>query len=151
MFISFILFLSIQDYHPWSSSINHLIHDHLIRSSFFQQLWIPQHHFLNYIRSISFGFAFFNYVSRFLTWSCYELRVWFFICRVIFGLLKELRPYMGCLYKLCEHVAELDVILSLAQVGKSSISVNLCLLIGKKWSFILFQRKEKIWTRATIL
>ncbi|XP_026327667.1 mutS protein homolog 4-like [Hyposmocoma kahamanoa] len=34
---------------------------------------------------------------------------------VISGLLKELRPFMSSLYKLCEDVAELDILLALAQ------------------------------------
>ncbi|XP_077292899.1 mutS protein homolog 4-like [Arctopsyche grandis] len=36
---------------------------------------------------------------------------------VICNLLEDLRSYMTILYKLCDHIAELDVILSLAQVS----------------------------------
>nr|XP_037868515.1 mutS protein homolog 4 [Bombyx mori] len=35
---------------------------------------------------------------------------------VIDALLKDLRPYMSSLYKLCENVAEIDILLALAQV-----------------------------------
>ncbi|XP_068633556.1 mutS protein homolog 4-like [Battus philenor] len=36
---------------------------------------------------------------------------------VIFELLKELRPFMPSLYRLCENVAELDILLALAQAS----------------------------------
>ncbi|XP_061383646.1 mutS protein homolog 4-like [Danaus plexippus] len=36
---------------------------------------------------------------------------------VIWTLLKELRPFMSSLYNLCENVAELDILLSLAQAS----------------------------------
>ncbi|KAL4716711.1 hypothetical protein ACJJTC_004830 [Scirpophaga incertulas] len=36
---------------------------------------------------------------------------------VISGLLNDLRPYMASLYKLCENVAELDILLALAQAS----------------------------------
>ncbi|XP_059052248.1 mutS protein homolog 4-like [Achroia grisella] len=36
---------------------------------------------------------------------------------VISGLLKELRPFMSSLYKLCENVAELDILLAMAQAS----------------------------------
>ncbi|CAK1551249.1 unnamed protein product [Leptosia nina] len=36
---------------------------------------------------------------------------------VISALLKDLRPYMASLYKLCENVAELDIIIALTQIS----------------------------------
>lgn len=42
---------------------------------------------------------------------------------VISGLLKELRPFMSSLYKFCEDVAELDILLALAQVSLNFITL----------------------------
>ncbi|KAM3965284.1 mutS protein homolog 4 [Aphomia sociella] len=43
---------------------------------------------------------------------------------VISGLLKELRPFMSSLYKLCENVAELDILLALAQASSAGAYIR---------------------------
>lgn len=42
------------------------------------------------------------------------------VSRVIFHLLKDIRAQMSCVYKLCEHVAELDMLVSLTHVSSAS-------------------------------
>lgn len=47
--------------------------------------------------------------------------VLFLFGSVIASLLKDLRPFMPSLYTLCENVAELDILLSMAQVHPESL------------------------------
>lgn len=74
---------------------------------------------LNEIQKMSNMFVtYFFILSRLVlraVYVCLEL-IKIFICSVISSLLKELRPFMSSLYKLCENVAELDILVALAQV-----------------------------------
>lgn len=39
----------------------------------------------------------------------------FFVFRILFEMLQELRKYISCIYDLCNSIADLDLIFSLAQ------------------------------------
>lgn len=41
------------------------------------------------------------------------------ICRIIFDLTKSIREYMGCLFILCENIAELDLLACFAQSSRN--------------------------------
>ncbi|XP_065204107.1 mutS protein homolog 4-like [Planococcus citri] len=43
---------------------------------------------------------------------------------IIFNMLEDIRPFIGSLYKLCECIAELDVIMSFAQISKNLMYVK---------------------------
>lgn len=39
-------------------------------------------------------------------------------------MLQDIRPYIGSLYKLCEYISELDIIVSFAQISKNFMYVR---------------------------
>lgn len=43
-----------------------------------------------------------------------------FFSRMLFEMLKELRKYIGCIYDLCNSIADLDLIFSFAQYSMNS-------------------------------
>lgn len=80
---------------------------------------------LKNIQKMSNMFVFNKLLLSYLLWSLFTLvhNNKYFVCSVISSFLKELRPFMSSLYKLCENVAELDILVALAQVNISFCSI----------------------------